>query len=199
MCFARLELSTYAYLTVLLLFAACTSSELDSHLVDPASGSVSDLIPNPIGTGDVTRDCLKSCTEACGDYGAWSAPLPETDTVCEGKELTQSQSRTRTCVATCPEVQCLKTETKEIEAEGTKNCPKPSPPCQTSCTTGCEEKVFGNWSPAVDSQCKDDNLHRHVDGHVNVLPPAMTRPIVSVRALSAIEKTVRIKMLWVAK
>ena len=141
-------------LLCILLFWACTDGELDSHLVDPAIGSVGTPVPKPTGTIDQKPDCVKSCAEACEDYGAWSVLLPSTDTVCKGK-FTQSQSRTRTCVATCPEVKCQKTDTQEKEADGTKDCTKP---CQKSCETGCKAKVFGDWLPIENSQCKDDDF-----------------------------------------
>ncbi len=142
-------------LLCILLFWACTDGELDSHLVDPAIGSVPSPPPSPPGELPQVAICLKSCEKACGNYGAWSVLLPSTDTFCEEKEFDQSQSRTRTCVATCPDVQCQVTETKEVEADGTKDCPEPPPPCQTSCNTGCKAKSYSNWSPTESSQCKD--------------------------------------------
>ena len=142
-------------LLCILLFWACTDGELDSHLVDPAIGSVPSPTPSPPGELPQVAICLKSCEKACGNYGAWSVLLPSTDTFCEEKEFDQSQSRTRTCVATCPDVQCQVTETKEVEADGTKDCPEPPPPCQTSCNTGCKAKSYSNWSPTESSQCKD--------------------------------------------
>ena len=142
-------------LLCILLFWACTDGELDSHLVNPDSGTIDS---NPKPTAIPIGECISSCAEACEDYGEWSALLPSTDTICAVEKLTQSHSRTRTCVATCPDVQCLKTETKEIEAAGTKDCTEPPLPCKTSCTTGCKAKTFGDWSPTEDSQCKDDDF-----------------------------------------
>ena len=139
-----------------LLFSACTSGDLGSRF-DRTSGEKTP-VPQPTPNDQVAA-CLKLCTDACDDWGAWSALSPAANTVCKGKTLTQSQSRTRTCKATCRDVQCLKTESKEVEADGTKVCTEepPQPPlCQTSCVTGCKAKVFGNWSPAESSQCKDD-------------------------------------------
>ena len=106
---------------------------------------------------DQTSECLKTCETACGDWGEWSELSPTTDTACKGKTLTQSQTRTRTCKATCPEVECSPSEKMEKEVDGTKDCLEPQK-CQTSCNTGCTPWTSGEWSPAMATICKGEEF-----------------------------------------
>ena len=144
-------------LLYLLIFSACTSSEFDSRIDLTEGNDPPRPKPSPTSSNQQPA-CLASCAEACEDYSSWSALTPATDTVCEGEKLTQSQSRTRTCQETCPEVKCLLSESKEVEATGSKDCTDPPPPCHASCDTGCQAKVDGAWSPTVSSQCKDEEF-----------------------------------------
>ena len=137
-----------------LLFSACLGGDFDSRI--DQNRKVVTPIPTPTTEADIKKkECVASCQDACGAWGKWSDLSPATDTVCKGQKLTQSQSRTRTCKATCPEVTCDKDEDKEIEVDGTKDCTAPPPPCQTSCTTGCQDKAYGDWSPKAADRCKN--------------------------------------------
>ncbi len=137
-----------------LLVSACTSGDLRSRVDE----NVAEATPQPAPTdsGNSEAECLKTCAEACEDYGEWSAWSPATDTVCENSEnqLTQSRSRTRTCKATCPDVQCMTTEDEKKDVDGTKQCITPPPPCKTSCSSGCQAKTHTAWSPTEQSQCQ---------------------------------------------
>ena len=142
----------------LLFIYACSSGEFKGHQIDKSGDQITaPPVPPPVTP---PPECLNTCEEACEDWGEWSDLTPATDTVCEppkGGKLSQSQTRTRTCQATCPEVTCPKTETNQKDVDGTKDCPDPPPPCKTSCTTGC--KAWPNWSawsPTAASMCKDD-------------------------------------------
>ena len=141
-------------LLCLIAIYACETHELDGRRLGERDKNTQDQKP----------ECLETCDAACEDWGAWSTRSPATNTVCTGQKLTQSQNRTRTCKATCPEVKCLKIETKETEVDGTKACTvtEPQPPCKTSCDTGkgCEEKNYTDWSPAKEEECKDKGFEQ---------------------------------------
>ena len=142
-------------LLCLIAIYACETHKFDGRVEEKAKDEA-----------DQEADCLKACDVACEDWGSWSALSPATDTACVGKKLTQSQKRTRSCKATCPDVKCSKTDIKEKEVDGTNDCTEPlatpPPPCQTSCNNvnyGCEEKNYtSDWSPAVETECKDKNF-----------------------------------------
>ena len=88
-----------------------------------------------------------------------SALSPATDSVCEEKKLTQTQSRTRTCKATCRDVQCLKTEIKEVTADDTQ---------EIDCETACDKNSVSwkDWQPTKQASevCKGTSLPQTREG-----------------------------------